>query len=125
MTGQNDEFPGVDMWVALDELLPWASIEAITRIRFIFERSNGWQCPLPVLLRIYLVQRICCQTDAVMVTMLKESVSVREFTRLPVYATPSASQLGAFRRFMEKHGYDMQLLNRVGEALGSYGADSA
>lgn len=57
-----------------------------------------------------------------MVTMLKESVTVREFARLPVYAIPSASQLGVFRCFMEKHGYDMRLLDRVGEVLGSYGA---
>lgn len=113
MTDKNKAFPDDDLLAGFEQSLPWESIEASANIHFVFENPGQWRCPLSVLLRIYLVQRVGGLSDPVMVNVLRGSLSVREFVRLSWFALPSVEQLGSFRRFMEKHGFDKRLLEMV------------
>lgn len=113
MTEKKKEFPDDDLLAGLEQSLPWGSIEASANIHFVFEKNGQWRCPLSVLLRIYLVQRVGGVSDTGMVDVLRGYSYVREFVGLSSFALPTVEQIGSFRGFMEKYGFDKRLLEMV------------
>lgn len=103
----------------MDQVTPWSTLERLIE-PFYPQAGNGRRpTPLPVMLRIYLLQQWFALSDPAMEDALYDSTSMQRFAGLELgqNSIPDETTILNFRHLLEKHNLTPQLFDAVNGLL--------
>ena len=106
----------------MDKVIPWRRLEK--RIEPFYRKTGGRPpYPLPVMLRIHLMQHWYGLSDPAMEDALYEITSMRQFAGLSLSTSriPDETTILNFRHLLEKHQLGQALFDEVRRFLGERG----
>lgn len=106
----------------MDELMPWAEMEALIEPVYPKPGKGRQPYPLAVMLRVHCMQLFYNLSDPGMEDALYEIDSMRRFAGLSVSdRLPDESTILNFRHLLEQHELGQKLFRTVNEVLGARG----
>jgi pilus assembly protein CpaE len=107
----------------VEQVVPWKELLALLEPHYPEAGSSQTPAELPVMLRTYLVQQWFHFSDSGTEEALYDSPMLRRFVGvdLGVAAAPGETAICQFRRLLEEHNLDRELLARVDHQLDAEG----
>ncbi|GAB3104403.1 hypothetical protein GCM10027217_27820 [Pseudomaricurvus hydrocarbonicus] len=110
----------------MDKLIPWEKLERQLSKKYSTGKTSRKPYPLPVILRIHVMQLIYNLNDPAMEDTLYEIESIRRFAGLRMSDNlPDETTILNFRHFLEKHMFGQRLFDTIQGHLSSQGLKSS
>ena len=106
----------------MDELIPWEKLERQLAKKYSKGKVGRKPYPLPVMLRIHVMQLLYNLSDPAMEDALYEIESMRRFAGLRMSDNlPDETTILNFRHFLERHKFGQRLFDTIQSHLESQG----
>ncbi len=107
----------------MDRVVPWEALIALIELHYPKSRTGRPPTPLPVMLRVHLLQQWFGLSDPAMEEALHDVPMYREFAGIEsgMARLPDESTILRFRHLLERHGLAAQMLAAVNDILRDKG----